>query len=133
VARAFERHRDRRVGRIRKTEAGSGKRIRILSEIEEFLKRIPPEADFLKSIYVEAREKAAGWNFPDEALERLDEDVERLLCANAGADEREAARKEILAEQRKLGGEELEKAADVKLVKYLRDKYRIPYLSPCYY
>lgn len=133
VARAFERHRERKVGRIRKTAERSDKRIRVQSEVEKFLKRIPPEADFLKSIYLEAQKKVAGLSFPDEDLERLDEDVERLLSANASAHEREAIEKEILAEHYRWTGEELEKAAEIKLVKYLRDKYGIPYLSPYYY
>jgi hypothetical protein len=38
-----------------------------------------------------------------------------------------------LAEHQRLRREELAAAVEIKLVKYLRDKHRVPYLSPFYY
>jgi len=133
VRQAFEQCRDRKVGGTQKTAERREKRVLLRSEIDRFLKRPLPGLEFLRDIFLEAQEKLGRPDSPDEVLERLDEETERLLLANADAEERAAVEKEILAEHQRLGREELAAAVEIKLVKYLRDKHRVPYLSPFYY
>lgn len=133
VERAFDQHRDRRVGGPGKAPGPRDKRNLILAEIDKFLARIPPDVSFLGENYSEARKIVSGPGIPDGELERLDEEIRGLLSARASSADREALRKELLSEFRHLGPKELETALEIKLVKLLRDRYRIPYLSPFYY
>jgi multidrug resistance efflux pump len=87
----------------------------------------------LRPIFLEAREELAKSAVSDEALERLEADLEKILAARSGAEERAAAQREILAEHKSLRGAALAAAVDLKLVKRFRDRHRIPYLSPFYY
>ena len=107
--------------------------MRIRAEVEGFLKRLPNDLGPLKPIFLEALKELARSAVSEEALEGLEAALERVLPAQAGEDERAAARKEILAEHKGLRGDALAAAVDLKLVKRFRDRHRIPYLSPYYY
>jgi hypothetical protein len=133
VEGAFERDRDRKVGGTRRPPGRSDKWTRIRAEVEGFMKRFPSGLGPLKPIFLEVREELAKSAVSDEALERLEADLERSLLAQTGADERAAAQREILAEHKSLRGAALAAAVDLKLVKRVRDRHRIPYLSPFYY
>ena len=133
VERAFERERERLVGGTRQPPERSNKWIRIRAEIDGFLKRLPNDLGPLKPIFLEALKELARSAVSEEALEGLEAALERVLPAQAGEDERAAARKEILAEHKGLRGDALAAAVDLKLVKRFRDRHRIPYLSPYYY
>ncbi len=133
VMQAFEQFRDRNVGGKQKAAKCREKKALLRSEIDRFLKLQPSGLEFLRDIFLEAQEKVGRPDTPDEVFEELDEETERLLLANAAAEERAFVEKEILAEHQHLGREELAAAVEIKLVKYLRGKHRIPYLSPYYY
>ncbi|MGA2586782.1 MAG: hypothetical protein ABSF88_07145 [Candidatus Aminicenantales bacterium] len=134
VERAFDRFRERNVGGVRANAARPDKRVLIRSEIEKFLERIPPELGPLKDIYLEALKKMAGGPAAaDDDLEPLDRETERLLLKIAGPADRSAVETEILAEHKRLSRDALAEAVRVKVLKRLRDAYKIPYLSPYYY
>jgi len=133
VERAFEQHRDRRIGGRLGTPIPRDKQVLILSEIERFLDRISPDVEFLREIYSEAREKMAGPGIPEDESERLDDEISRLLSARANGVDREALKKELLSEFRPLDPKTLGAALEIKLTKLLRERYRIPYLSAFYY
>jgi hypothetical protein len=134
VERAFDRFRERNVGGVRANAARPDKRVLIRSEIEKFLERIPPELGPLKDIYLEALKKMAGGPAAaDDDLEPLDRETERLLLKIAGPADRSAVETEILAEHKRLSRDALAEAVRVKILKRLRDAYKIPYLSPYYY
>ena len=133
VESAFERERDRKVGGTRQPPGRSDKWTRIRAEVEGFLKSLPSGLVPLRPIFLEAREELAKSAVSDEALERLEAELEKILAARSGAEERAAAQSEILAKHKSLGGAALAAAVDLKLVKRLRDRHRIPYLSPFYY
>jgi hypothetical protein len=133
VESAFERERDRKVGGTRQPTERSDKWTMIRAEVEGFLKSLPNGLGPLKPIFLEAREELAKSSVSDEALERLEADLEKILAARSGAEERAAAQREILAEHKSLRGAALAAAVDLKLVKRFRDRHRIPYLSPFYY
>jgi hypothetical protein len=133
VSKAFQQHRERRVGGSRKDVPRQEKRGRLQAEIERFLAHLPTEVQFLKEIYQEARQKIAGTDAIDEAMEDLDGRVERLLLASAAEEDRERVKKEIRADGRRLAKDELTRVMSIQLVRHLRNKYKIPYLSPFYY
>ena len=133
VEGAFERERDRKVGGTRQPPERSDKWTRIRAEVEGFLKRLPGGLDPLKPIFLEAQKELAKSAVSEEALERLEADLEIILPAQAGEDERAAAQREILAEHKNLRGEALSAAVDLKLAKRFRYRHMIPYLSPFYY
>jgi hypothetical protein len=133
VSKAFEQFRDRKVGGGRKTVSREDKRRRLQTEIERFLARLPDEVLFLEGLFHEARQKLAGPDFAEEEMEVLDEKVEGLLLARAGQDDKDKVKKEILAEGRRLAGDELTRVRDIKVVRDLRERFKIPHLSIFYY
>jgi hypothetical protein len=133
VARAFERFRDRKVGGARTKKTAVDKRAVVRAAAEAFLKDIPADVVFLRDIYTDALSKVAEPGVPDDTLEAFDERAERLLEEHADAAERRAAADELRAEYQRMPGDALKRAATVRLVKRMRDRYRIPYLSPFYY
>jgi hypothetical protein len=133
VIRAFERARERSVGGMRTSGEKPGGLEKVRAEVEKFLERVAPEAAFLKDIYLEALGKLSDRDVPAEVLERLDDEVEKRLWMSASPPEREAAKAELRAAPETLSEADLERAARVRIVKRLREKYRIPYLSFYYY
>jgi hypothetical protein len=133
VLKAFELDRDRRVGQRRRFEPRDDKRRRARAETEKFLARLPRDISFLKDVFLEALEKMAETEMSEEHLERLDECVERLLVTHADVGDQKTVGGEIQVEYRNLGRQERERIFEIRLVKHLRDKYKIPYLSFFYY
>lgn len=134
VEASFERHRERKVGGERRPPAsGKDKWPEIRAEVERFLGKIPKGLEALRPVFVEAAAELAKPSVSEEALERLEAELERFLRALAGADERAAARNEILAEHKSLRGEALAAAVDLQVVRSLRAGHKIPHLSPFYY
>lgn len=134
VERAFERERDRKVGGTRHAPAPQrDKGARIKAEVEKFLGNCSGDLDFLKSVLLQARQELDKASVAGEALESLETELERLLLAEAGPEERAAVCKDIQAEHTSLRGAAFASAVDLALVKRLRDRHKIPYLSPFYY
>ena len=133
VIRAFERARERSVGGTRTSGEKSGGLEKVRAEVEKFLERVAPEAAFLKDIYLEALRKLSDGDVPAEVLERLDDEAEDRLLMSSSPAEREAAKTELRAAPETLPEADLERAAKIRIVKRLREKYRIPYLSFYYY
>jgi len=133
VGRAWELHRDRKVGGARKLPAKSDRRAAVRAEITRFLRAVPPGLEGVGGIFADAGARMDAEGLSDEDLELLDEKVEGLLRAAAPAVDAEAAREAVRAEHRKLSRAEVDDAAAVELVKRLRVRHKIPYLSPFYY
>ena len=133
VSKAFEQYRDRKIGSGRTMTSERDKRRRLQAEIKEFLAHLPAGALFLEDIFHEALEKLAGPDFADEDLEDLDEKVDGRLLVRAGQDDMDMVKKDILAEGRRLTESELARVRDIKLVRRLREKFKIPHLSLFYY
>jgi hypothetical protein len=133
VRRAFERFRERSVGGTRASGEKPERRAKVRSEAEKFLECVAPEAAFLKGIYLDALRELNDPDVPAEVLERLDDAAEERLWMSASASEREAAKSELRTAAETLPEADLERAAMRRVVKRLREKYRIPYLSFYYY
>jgi hypothetical protein len=133
VMRAFERFRERSVGGARTSGEKPERRAKIRSEVEKFLDCVALEAAFLKDIYLDALRALNDPDVPAEFLERLDDLAEDRLWMNASPAEREAAKSELRGAAETLPEADLERAAIRRVVRRLREKYRIPYLSFHYY
>lgn len=133
VLRKFELYRERRVGRRASSHEGPAKEGRILQEVREFLERVPRHLSFLKELFQEVEEPLARGSGVEEDLERADDRIDELLLHNAAPEDRERARKEVLAGFPISDEKELKRVTEVKLVKSLRLKHKIPHVSPYYY
>jgi hypothetical protein len=133
VARAYERFRDRNVGRPQPGHPAVDKRASVRGAIEAFLADVPAEVGYLREIFASALAKIRDPAVADEALEAIDERVDRLLRERADAAERQAAADELRAEYRRMAHDALAEAAAVRLVKRIRARHHVPYLSPYYY
>jgi hypothetical protein len=133
VARAWESHRDRRVGGTRKLAPPRDRRTAVRAEIARFLSAVPPGFEAVGAVFADAAAGLDAGNLSDDDLERLDDKVEALLRAATPAGDAAAVRETVRAEHRKLARADVEAAAAVELVKSLRARHRIPYLSPFYY
>ena len=133
VARAWERHRDRKVGGTRKAPEMRDRTAAVRREIDRFLAAVPPRLEALRETFLAAKAALDKGGPSDEELERLDEKVEHELRAGASAEDAATAREAVRAEHGKLVRGELEKAAAVLLAKRLRAEFKVPYLSSFYY
>jgi hypothetical protein len=135
VRRAFEQHRDRKVGGRRPPASvvSSGKRARALAAVEDFLSRPEDEVAFLREIFLEARRELQRPEADDEALESLDKRVEALLLGASTPADREEVAREVRLGHRGLPADERPAAVETFLLKRLRERYRVPYVSLFYY
>jgi hypothetical protein len=69
----------------------------------------------------------------EEELERIEEDIEELLFMKTPDEEKEKIKGEILAEFEFKEKEEFSRIFKIKAVKFLREKYKVPYISLYYY
>lgn len=133
VLKAFARHRERAVGGQVKVRTREEKRARMSAEAKRFVDRAAAPASFLKEPYERAVELLKKEKPDEDALERLEEEIERRLEEHAAAAEREEARRSVAAEFPGLKGEEAVEAARLKLIKNQRDKFKLPYITFPYY
>ena len=133
VLKAFDRFRDRGVGRPVKAKSRDEKRAAMIAEARRFLRFLPEPVSFLKDFYEEALD-LLGKGKPDEdALERLEAKVERLLAERGPAQDKADVRRALAEEFPWLGAKEADRVFDLKLIKSLRVKYQIPYITFPFY
>lgn len=133
VVKAFEQHKERKIGIHAKKYDRDEKRRRIKEEVQKFLSDIPLTLSYLEDIYARALKMLSRKKVKEEELEQIEEEVEELLFKHSPEREKELARKEILEKYSAKGGEEFHSIVKLKLVKFLREKYKIPYISLFYY
>lgn len=133
VLKAFEQHRERKVGHRKNFMEQDERRKRIKMEIRRFLETLSPRVIYLKEKYSQAYKMISRKKFNEEEYERIEGEIEELLLENALEREKNMVKKKILAEYTFRDEEEFMKMFRIKLVKVLRDKYKIPYISFYYY
>lgn len=131
VERAFERHRDRRVGNARKAPLPADQCARARAAIKLFLAdlpdAVPPRVIGLSR---DALELLSADPVDADALERLDAQTEAALLGPAApAEGGPSAPAGAGAEKKVAAGT----PARTRLVKALREKFQIPYFSLFYY
>jgi len=133
VLKAFERYRERSVGRHVPAKTRAEKRTLMVAEISRFLKDLPGPISFLREPYERALGLLEAGRPDEEALERLEERIERLMAEKCQAPYKESIRKEFEAEFHLPDGKQAADVFALKLVKNLRMKYKVPYVTFPYY
>jgi len=133
VLKAFDRFRERRVGGASKPKSREEKQAAMAGEARRFLQNVPAAVSFLKAPCEEALAILEAGRPDEDALERLEDGVERLLVERASEADREEARRALAKEFPRLGPKEAERLLGLKLVKSLRAKHKIPYITFPYY
>lgn len=133
ILRAFAQHRERRVGRAKKVDSRAQKAARLRVEIQGFLARLPAEVAYLRPSFEKAGEILSLSEVEEERLETLEEEVEERLFACSPLELRERLAGEIGPESRSGKKGEPERILKTKLIKFLRARHKIPYLSLFYY
>jgi hypothetical protein len=122
VRALYDLRRDRRVGLIREPSDRGEKRARARAEVDGFLEQagasIPPGIAVLA---LQARAILGSDELDEEVLERIDDEVDRVLAAAATDEERRAAGATAPGLS--------ESAVRTKLANALREKYRLPYFA----
>jgi hypothetical protein len=76
VEKAFARHRDRRAGAEVRVRPRAEKKERAAAEVNRFLASLPPGADEVRPLFVRAADILAAEVPDEEALERIDAEVD---------------------------------------------------------
>ncbi len=133
VLKAFEQERERKVGHKKRIVERHEKRDRAKAEVERFLGIIPHQVSYLQEAYSLAQKVLSQSHFDEEKLERIEGKIEELLWKNSLDEEQERVKRRIAKDYKFKEEEEFERIFKIKLVKVLRDKYKIPYISLFYY
>jgi hypothetical protein len=132
VDKAFEAYKERRVGTQRKSAQKRDKRKELQRAIFLFLESCPEEIQEIKQVYFRLQRKSSR-ELDETMLEALEQKVEALLLQKASKEEKNRIRKDVLDEFGSSGRKEVDRIMDLKIAKYVREKYKIPYLSLYYY
>ncbi|UCC39426.1 MAG: hypothetical protein JSV96_16815 [Candidatus Aminicenantes bacterium] len=133
VLRAFEQFRDRRVGSKNNEVGQEKKREKAIAEVKRFLENTPLEVDYLREVFVLVLRRLSCRNINEEELEQREREIEELLFEKASDIEKDEIRREILAEYEFAEKEEFQRVFKLRLLKHLREMYKIPYVSLYYY
>ena len=133
VLKAFEQDRERKVGHKKRIVERHEKKDRARAEVERFLEKIPHQISSLQEAYSLAKNVLSQSHFDEEKLERIEGKIEELLWKNSLDEEKERVKRRIAKDYKFKEEEEFERIFKIKLVKVLRDKYKIPYISLFYY
>jgi hypothetical protein len=132
VQKAFEAHQEKRVGENRRPAQKKDKRNDLKRAVSLFLETCPEEIQKVKQVYSRVQRQFRQ-GIDEKMLEAFDQEVEALLIREASAEETELIRREVFIEFRISDKNEIKRISDLKLAKYIREKYKIPYLSLFYY
>jgi len=133
VLKAFALLRDRGVGRERRAVTQDDKCREIRKAVEEFLEEIPSPVTVLREIFASISEKLAQGKCDSESLEEMDARIETVLYRLASRQDRVRLASEIAQEYDVADREELSRLVRIKWVKSMRERYRVPHVSPFYY
>ncbi len=133
VKRAFQEHRDRRVGRDATPVARSHKAGQAREAVRAFLETAAADAGELRDVYSRALALLSRKTIREEDLEKLEAETERLILEHAGSAERVEAANRARAEFAGQSPAQCDEIAAVELVRRAREKYGIPHLCLFYY
>lgn len=133
VSTAYDLYKERKVGKKNVGQTSSERVEIVKAEIKTFIKNISKEVSYLKEIYLDVLEDLSLDEVDEDALERRDEQVNRLLLEHAAPHEMERHRQKAIDEYNINQESEKNQIAEKKLIKSAREKYKIPYVSLFYY
>ena len=133
VQQAFELHKERKVGKASLLPEIQEKKRRAIAEIGRFLEALPAGKNSLRDLYARALVVLSDQNPDEEELEGMDQEVERLLIEESSDKEIDEVKKITRTEYDSMNQEEFVSVWKMKLVKLLRERDKIPYISLFYY
>ena len=133
VLKLFGQVQDAMIGREKKGKPPKGGKKDPALIVRSFLNTLPAELEPMREPYLRALHLYDSGGGSEEEWERLEEDVENIIFASAGEEDRNAVEKLAAVEFKTKTRDDLERLFKIRLVKFLRGKYGIPYLSPFYY
>jgi hypothetical protein len=133
VLKAFEQFRDRRVGTRNKVVGKEEKKKKAKAEVKRFLENIPSEIDYLRESFSQVLRLLSLKYIDEEELEQKEREIEVLLFEKSSSPEKEEVKGKILAEYEFVEEEEFQRIFKLRLLKHLRERYKIPYVSLYYY
>ncbi|MBN2198516.1 MAG: hypothetical protein JW747_01565 [Candidatus Aminicenantes bacterium] len=133
VRKAYDRHRERAVGRRPPSEGRPGRKERIRREAAAFLEDAPAEPPGLKDLFLRAVRLAENEDGREADFARLEEEIEELLLKHGPDEERRKAERQVRREAPSASGMELENMVRARLLKNLRVRYRVPFVSYPYF
>ncbi len=133
VGRALDQHRDRSAGRRARATPGAGKRDRARREVEQAFLTASSGDPALSRLLGEALTGLSAEAPDEEALERIEASIEDLLYDRASPEDRARSLREAGRDHRGQSAEDIEAAARTRVVKAMRKKLRVPYVSLFYY
>ncbi len=133
VLKSFKQYKDRKVGLKQKVDNKDDKKETVKIEAEAFLEKMPDDVAYLKGTYFGAVKELSREKFNENKLELHEEKIEELLLMNAPQEEKDNAEEYARRELKILDARELGRVIDLKIIKSMRDKYKIPYVSLYYY
>ena len=133
VRKALAQHADRAAGRGKPPAPRSAKVEKALKEIAGCLRSLPSRDRELRPLFEDASGLLAQAAPDEEALEKVDDQVDAVLWSRASASEREALKRHIAGELAGLDPAEGEVAVRTRFIKSSRQKQKVPYVSLFYY
>lgn len=133
VLNAFDQYRERKVGSERMRIERTEKRKLAKAEIKTFLDNLPEQIRYLKEAYSRAQRLLSRSSVEEEKLEQIEGEVEELIRKHSSVEEKDRVKRDVYSEYNVKDDEEFLRIFRIKLVKAIRDRYKIPYISLFYY
>lgn len=133
VSTAFNLYKERKIGKESMGKRKSERVELVKAEIKTFLNNISKEVSYLKIFYLDILEDLSLGEIDEEVLESKDDQVDQLLLEHASPNEMKKHRQKALDEYNITQQSEKNQIANRKLIKTVREKYKIPYVSLYYY
>jgi hypothetical protein len=105
----------------------------ILAEINGFLVQPPSHLEEVIQIFCQLRSDLSQGKWDDAHLEKTEARIEENLVDSATPEETQQASEAVTSEFGAMEGEEFDRVVRIRLIKELRLKHKIPYVSPFYY
>lgn len=133
VRKALAQHADRAAGRRKPAAPRSAKVGKALKEIARCLRSLPSGDRELRPLFEAASGLLAQASPDEEAMEKVDDQVDAVLWGRASASERDALKRQMAGELAGLDPAEGGAAVRTRLIKSSRQKQKVPYVSLFYY
>lgn len=135
VIKAYAQHKERQVGRkaadFKAQKESRDKKIRV--EVERFLKDIPESLNDLQPVYARILKRLTVRTITEEELEEAEDVIEEIIVRNAPPGQKRIIGAEITQEFGVRRGKKFDQIFRMKVVKSMREKFKIPHVSPFYY
>ncbi|MGD2294608.1 MAG: hypothetical protein PVF22_02070 [Candidatus Aminicenantes bacterium] len=131
VKKAFAMYRERKVGRREMAAAERDKKKDIESAVNQFLEGVPEQVSWLEAPFGRVREMLPVCS--EEELEKAEDEIEALLVTKASPEVKAKVSKDVSADFPEADRKEFLRISKIKLIKHMRDKYRIPHVALYYY